>query len=134
MGRAPNVCQVFLWVVLASAGSANATDMKVCKSVSQRLQSTLPIKVDRFTKITNISCIPSSSKVVLAYIHELTVPLDVAKSIDFAREIKPGSLNFFCSDPQGRSVINAFDVMMRYYLPNGTYVGSFSISTRDCNR
>jgi len=121
-------------VISTLFGSVYASDMKLCKTVAERLEGTLPIKVDRFTKVTKIGCIPSSSKVALTYIHELSVSLEVAKSVDFTREIKPGSLKFFCSDPQGRAVVDKFDVNMRYYIPDGTYVGSFLISTKDCNR
>lgn len=126
----------FLFVFLVSAYStlANASDMKLCKIVVERLQETLPIKVDRFTKVTNISCVPSTKKVVLAYIHEISAPIDIVKSINFEREIKPNSLNYYCTDPAGQVTLNAFDITMRYYTENGTYAGAFFVRKSECKK
>ena len=124
----------FLFVFLVSAYStlANASDMKLCKIVAERLQETLPIQVDRFTKVTNISCVPSSKKVVLAYMHEISAPIDIVKSINFEREIKPSSLNFFCTDPAGQATLSAFDITKRFYTETGVYVGAFFVRKSEC--
>lgn len=123
---------IFVLLVFSYSTLANASDMKRCKIVAERLEETLPIKVDRFTKVTKILCVPSTNKVVLAYIHEISAPIDILKSINFEREIKPSSLNFFCTDPAGQATLSAFDITKRFYTETGVYVGAYFVRKNEC--
>ena len=113
---------------------AFASDLELCKQVANKINSTLPIQKDRLTTLKSVGCIPQSKKVILAYIHEVTISAESMKKINLEKEIKPNNLNTFCSDPNIRVVLNIFDVDFRYYTTDGKFGGSFSITSKECKK
>lgn len=111
-----------------------ANDLDLCNKVVEKINPTLPIKKDNLTTLKNVGCIPQSKRVILAYIHEVSVSAEVLKKINLEKEIKPNALNTFCTDPNIRVVLNIFDVDFRYYTMNGIFGGSFLITSKDCKK
>ena len=106
--------------------------IEACKYASQTTNKSLPIKKDNLTVLRETSCLAGSPKNRFIYILEINVSEDIARQLNFKKEIKPNVLNTFCSDPQVRVVLNAFDVDHRYYTTNGKYVGSFLMESKEC--
>lgn len=113
--------------------AAYSNTMDICKKASEQTNKSLPAKKDNFTVVRETACLPGSPKIRFVYILEIDVPLSVAKQINFAKEIKPGVKNTFCTDPNIRSVLNAFDVDHRYYVKDGSFAGSFLIQSSECS-
>lgn len=111
---------------------AQSAPIELCKSASQSINKTLPIKKDNLTILRETGCLPSSPKNKFLYIMEISAPAEMAKQVDFKNAIKPNVLNTFCSDPQVRAVLNAFDVEHRYYTNKGEYVGAFLMTSKEC--
>ncbi len=119
------------YLVFTSA-IAQPASIDICKYASQTTNKSLPIKKDNLTTLKETGCLISSPKNIFIYILEVSVPAEIAKQINFNKEIKPNVLNTFCTDPQVRAVLNAFDIAHRYYTVKGEYVGSFSMASNEC--
>jgi hypothetical protein len=117
------------WLPIA----AHSTTMDVCKKTSEQTNKSLPAKKDNITVVRETGCLPGNPKIRFVYILEVDIPLNVAKQINFAKDMKPGVKNTFCSDPNIRALLNAFDVDHRYYAKDGSFAGSFLIQSSECS-
>jgi hypothetical protein len=106
--------------------------MDACKSAASIISKSLPIKKDNVTLLRDVGCLPSSPKNKFIYIMEVSVDAGLAKQINFNKEIKPGVLKTFCTDPQVRNLLNSYDIDHRYYTNSGEYVGSFLMVSKEC--
>lgn len=113
--------------------AAHSTTMDVCKKASEQTNKSLPARKDNVTVVRETGCFQGNPKIRFVYILEVNIPLDVAKQINFARDIKPGVKNTFCSDPNIRVVLNSFDIDHRYYTRDGSFAGSFLIQSSECS-
>jgi Co/Zn/Cd efflux system component len=111
---------------------AQSATIDLCKSASQIMNKSLPIKKDNLTIMRETSCLPSSPKIKFLHIMEISSPIEMVKQIDFKTAIKPNVLNTYCTDPQVRVVLNAFDIEYRYYTNKGEYVGTFLMTSKEC--
>ena len=118
------------WLPIA----AHSTTMDVCKKASEQTNRSLPAKKDNITVVRETGCLPGNPKIRFVYILEVDIPLNIAKQINFTRDLKPGVKNTFCSDPSIRALLNAFDVDHRYYTNDGSFAGSFLIQSSECNQ
>jgi hypothetical protein len=111
---------------------ANSGTMEICKLASANTNKSLPIIKDSVTILRDTGCISASPKNIFLYILELSVTADVARKINYEKEIKPEVLTLYCTDPRVRPVLNAFDIDSRYYTKKGEYVGSFFMTAKEC--
>lgn len=120
------ICTSFLPI------AAHSKTMDICKKASEQTNKSLPAKKDNFTVVRETACLPGKPKIRFVYILEIDIPLSVAKQINFIKEIKPDVKNTFCTDPNIRALLNAFDVDHRYYVKDGSFAGSFLIQSSEC--
>lgn len=114
---------------------SHASSLELCKSTVATVSKTLPARKDRFTVVKNVGCAPGKPKNRFVYMLEVSgLSQDVLKQIDVSRDIKPDGLNVFCSDPNMRALLNAFNVDHRYYTERGVFIGSFLMEARECGR
>lgn len=112
---------------------AEASSFEVCQKAAAGAARMGVVQKDKYTFTKSAACVPGSPKHRFVYMLELRgLPNDVFRQIDFARDIKPGGLNQFCTDPDMRALLNAYDVDHRYYSEDGTYIGSFLMQSREC--
>lgn len=116
-------------------GFAAAKTLDVCQKAAANVNRMGAVQKDKYTFAKNAACIPGSPKHRFVYMLELRgLPTDVARQINFEGDIKPGALNTFCTDPDMRAVLNAYDVDHRYYTESGVFAGSFLMQSRECDR
>jgi hypothetical protein len=112
--------------------NSSAQTLDECKATSQIVNKSLPIKKDNLTILRETACITGMKKQKFIYIMEVSLSKEDANNIDFKYTLKPRVLNTFCSDPQVRVILNAFDVDHHYYTKNGEFMGSFLMSSIEC--
>lgn len=113
--------------------AANANSLQTCKTVADTVRKALPARKDSFTVVKSVGCVPGKPKNRFVYMLEVTgLNQDILKQIDVKKELKPGGLNQFCTDPNMRVLLNAFDVDHRYYTDLGVFIGSFLMKAREC--
>lgn len=115
--------------------AAHASSLELCKSTVDSVSKILPARKDRNTVVKNVGCVPGKPKNRFVYRLEISgLSQDILSQIDVNRDIKPDALNLFCTDPNMRAMLNAFDVDHRYYTERGVFVGSFLMESRECGR
>jgi hypothetical protein len=120
---------IILYII---AATCNAYTLEVCKYASDRTNKTLPYRKDRVTVVRTTGCIAGNEKPIFVYVYDIDIPLDIAQKINYNKDIKPDVLNTFCTDPDIRSTLNAFDIDTRYYSRNGSFAGSFKMTSKEC--
>lgn len=121
-----------LTIMLNFTNLAHSETMEICKLASANTNKSLPIKKDNVTILRDTGCISASPKNIFIYFLEVSVTADVAKRINYEKEIKPQVLTLYCTDPKVRVFLNAFDVDNRYYTKKGEFVGSFYMTAKEC--
>lgn len=126
--------KIFLILSLAvfSILPSHSATLEACKISISSVNKSLPIRKDNLTIVKEAACLPGSPKNRFVYILEVGIDAELARKINFDKEIKPGVLKTFCTDPQVRNVINLYDVDHRYYTKKGEYVGSFLMTSKEC--
>ncbi|MFC7410863.1 hypothetical protein [Hydrogenophaga atypica] len=120
-------------VLVHVAASANTLDL--CQKAATNANRMGVVQKDKYTFSKSAACIPASPKHRFVYMLELRgLPNDVFRQIDFARDIKPSGLNQFCTDPDMRALLNAYDVDHRYYSEDGTFIGSILMQSQECGQ
>lgn len=116
-------------------GFAVAKTLDVCQKAAANVNRMGVVQKDKYTFTKSAGCVPSSPKHRFVYMLELRgLPVDVARQINFEGDIKPGALNTFCTDPDMRAVLNAYDIDHRYYTESGVFAGSFLMRSRECGQ
>jgi hypothetical protein len=114
---------------------AFAGSLDLCKIVQSKLQASLPQQKDKYTFVTNTGCVQGSPKHRFVYMLEIRgLSKTQIIGINFNKDLKEGGLNQFCSDPNMRVLLNAFDVDHRYYDSSSVFLGSFLMSSKECPR
>lgn len=117
------------------SGLAAAKTLDVCQKAAANANRMGVVQKDKYTFTKNAACIPGSPKHRFVYMLELRgLPNDVFRQINFARDIKPSGLNQFCTDPDMRALLNAYDVDHRYYSEDGTFIGSILMQSHECGQ
>ena len=111
---------------------SHASTLAICRETAAHLSKMLPMRKDGITVIREAQCMPSTPKNRLVYILEVNAPIETLRQFDLRKEIKPGVLNTYCTDPEIRVTLNAFDIDHRYFTPNGTFAGSFLMRAKEC--
>ena len=113
--------------------TAHASSLELCKSTVDTVSKILPARKDSNTVVKNVGCVPGKPKNRFVYRLEISgLSQDTLKEIDVNKDVKPDALNLFCTDPNMRALLNAFDVDHRYYTERGVFVGSFLMESREC--
>jgi hypothetical protein len=110
---------------------ASSDTFGLCKFVADNARKSLPIRVDKLTEMTNVTCLSLSNKVVLVYIAEVNLTEEYLSAIDL-RALKPAMLNTWCSDPNMKRTLEVFDVNYRYYLQDGLFIGNIELKNTEC--
>ncbi len=111
---------------------AHATTMETCKLAASQMSKSLPLRKDNITVIRSVGCVASNPKNRFVHIVDVTAPLEVMRQIDLNAEIKPSVLMTYCTDPQIRITLDAFDMEYRYYTQQGRFAGSFLMKASEC--
>lgn len=127
-----NFIKLVLALSLLQIIPAKAQSMAMCKAVASELRNQLPIKKDNLTTIRDVGCLPGKPKNMLIYVLEVDAQLSALKAINFNKDMKPSNLRIFCSDPNIRPVLEAYDIDNRYYTIKGDFAGSFLMSSKEC--
>lgn len=115
--------------------TAHASSLELCKSTVDTVSKILPARKDSNTVVKNVGCVPGKPKNRFVYRLEISgLSQDTLKQIDVNKDVKPDALNLFCTDPNMRALLNAFDVDHRYYTERGVFVGSFLMESKECGR
>ncbi len=115
--------------------AAHASSLELCKSAVEKISKFLPVRKDSNTVVKNVGCAPGQHKIRFFYRLEISgLSQDILSQIDVNKDIKPDALNLFCTDPNMRALLNAFDVDHRYYTERGEFFGSFLMESRECGR
>ena len=123
---------LLLVIILNFPNFANSETIEICKLASANANKSLPIKKDSVTTVRETGCISARPKNIFIYVLEISVKADVARKLNYEKDIKPEVLTLFCTDPKVRPVLNAFDIDNRYYTEKGEYVGSFFMTAKEC--
>jgi len=123
---------LFALIIFFQPTMVFSTSMEVCKLAAETINKMVPLRKDRFTVMRQAGCLAGKPKNKLIHILDIEVEAELAKEVDFKNGIKPDVLNTYCSDPQIRPTLDAFDIDFRYYAKKGVFVGSFLITSKEC--
>lgn len=96
------------------------------------MKKTLPLRKDSITVVRDVGCLPGKPKHKLVHFVEVSAHIGVLRQLDLSKEIKPDALRTYCTDPEIRPAIKAFDIDYRYYTIDGTFAGSFIMRESEC--
>lgn len=124
---------LFFFALAFSVSSCGAVgDYDSCQSIADDLNRLFPRKIDNITFLQKISCVPTKPKIRFVYYHEVRgMPLDVLKAINYD-DLKPDSLNYWCTDPNGKMMFLFYDVEYKYYTERRVFLGSFLLKFKEC--
>ena len=120
---------VFAIVLSFPLHSAN---IDTCKKVAETTNKSLPYKKDRITVVRETGCVIGKPKNKFVYVLDIDVNAEDIRGINIGKDLKPDNLNIFCSDPNLRVVLKAFDIDHRYYARRGIFAGSFLMQDSEC--
>lgn len=111
---------------------AQTTNYEMCIKVAAEISKTFPIRKDDLTVLKSAVCTKGNPKNDIWYIHEVDINKEQIKFIDL-QNLKPNIRNLWCSDPDLRYTLNAYNIGFRYYIKDGTYIRAFSLKSLECN-
>jgi hypothetical protein len=123
---------IFFIAYTLSIPQPSLASLNQCAEVAKKISESLPIRKDKISVLTSVSCLRTSPKNTLVHVVAVDTEENKDRSFEMERHLKPSVQNTYCSDPKIRPTLNAFDINFRYYNSVGVFWGEFTIRAVEC--
>lgn len=125
------ISALILFSLSVYSSTAKADLLAECNQTASAINQSAPQVIDKVTTLINSVCFKEGSAVTLQYRNKLDVP---SGAVDQARinTLKPAMVNFWCTDPTQRKILNLVNIQYTYSENNGKYIGKVDIARREC--
>lgn len=121
---------IFTLLIATLVVSAQATTLAECNQIASEVNKTTPMDIDSVTKLASAICYEDKKKVVLSYRAIVTVDKELTQA-DITG-IRPQNLNYICTDPDAKVLLDFVDVEYYYSDKNRKFIGRNRISKKEC--
>lgn len=108
----------------------HAATLAQCNEIASEVNKTTPMDIDSVTKLMSSICYEDKKKIVLSYRAIVTVDRELTQAD--VTGIRPQNVNYICTDPDAKTLLDFVDVEYYYSDRNRKFIGRNRISKKDC--
>ena len=120
----------FIFLIFFSTHSY-AGSLFECKALVKETNKNMPMQVNKITKIKSVGCIDGKPPTI-QYLNQVDV--NASKNlITTVKSSRLNQLNFWCTSPEQRAVMNIYNIEYKYTDKSGRYIASNRFNKSQCN-
>ncbi|MGZ8272229.1 MAG: hypothetical protein ACXWT5_13695 [Methylophilus sp.] len=120
----------FIFLIFFSTHSY-AGSLFECKTLVRETNKNMPMQVNKITKIKSVGCFDGKPPTI-QYLNQVDV--DASKNlITTVKSSRLNQLNFWCTSPDQRAVMNRYNIEYKYTDKSGRYIASNRFNKNQCN-